>query len=76
MLSNMMKKLGLNILPSMEHIWKMVDIERIKQAELKSRDVVKLRRKSLKRKKVKKQDAFQRIEEPQYQSGKFYSKKD
>ena len=24
----------------------------------------------------KKQDAFQRIEEPQYQSGKFYSKKD
>ena len=75
-LSNMMKKLGLNILPSMEHIWKMVDIERIKHAELKSRDVVKLRRKSLKRKKVKKQDAFQRIAEPQYQSGKFYSKKD
>ena len=57
-LSNMMKKLGLNILPSMEHIWKMVDIERIKQAELKSRDVVKLRRKSLKRKKVKKTRCF------------------
>ena len=55
--------------------WIIIDMDRIYLSNYKSTEGVKQRRKELKRRKCKKQDAFIRTEGVQYQSGSFYTDK-
>ncbi|XP_057304114.1 uncharacterized protein LOC130641359 [Hydractinia symbiolongicarpus] len=72
-LTSLFKKCSLQYTETMSNKWKAIDNERIKNAEYKNQETVKLRRKEKKRSRCKKQDAFQRQEGTQYKSGAFQS---
>ena len=70
----MFKKLEFEILDNSKIMWYRLDKGRQRRSDYKQRDEVKIKRKTVKREKCKKQDAFLHSEGTQYKSGEFHSK--